>query len=138
MSSRSLVSLVFAVVSLALAACNNAYNPNYLYGTPTPSPTATAPTTPNPAITDATVSVEYSSAPINNEPVTLSTYVNGGAGPAIKTQNTNTNGATTFTGLTGAANYCFSATYTPPVSGALAQTQSYCGDLWQTGITLNF
>jgi hypothetical protein len=127
------VLLALFVVALALAGCNN-YNPNYLYGSPTPSPTPTG--TPNPSITDATVTVEYSSSPLPNQTVTLSNDVSGTIGSTITTQTTNSSGQTTFSSLKGAGFYCFSSSYTP--AGSLPQQQSYCGQYWQSGVTLAF
>jgi hypothetical protein len=126
--------LALCIAALALAACNN-YNPNCLYGCTTPTPTAST-GTPNPKITAATVTVEYSSSPLPNQTVTLSNDVNGTIGSAITAQTTNSSGQTTFSNLTGAAFYCFSASYTP--TGSLPQQQSYCGQFWQNGVTLAF
>jgi hypothetical protein len=148
MPKRILVAL--GLVALALAACNSNYNPNYLYGTPTPAPTPTPSTTPNPSITTATVTVEYSSSPLPNQPVQLSNAVNGSGGacttssgcsvgtPIGTPEPTNASGQASFTNLTGAAFYCFSTTFTPPLTGALPQTQSYCTDLWGSGILFSF
>jgi energy-converting hydrogenase Eha subunit F len=132
---KRILSIAFAVTALALAACNAGYNPNDLYGTPAPTSTiATA--TPNPTITAAIVSVYASSQPLPNWPVTLSQSVNGNAGAVITTQNTDSTGTTTFTGLTAGTTYCFQASYTAP--GGLSTTQTKCNYTWFNGEVFNF
>jgi hypothetical protein len=135
---KRMLLIALAATSLALAACGGAYNPNNLYGTPPPSASPTPPTTPNPALTAAAVTVTVSGSPLPNQPVDLYTDANGHQGTLISTQLTGTAGTTTFNGLTGAANYCFYTTYTPPAAGSLQQKQSVCTDLWGFGVTLAF
>jgi hypothetical protein len=134
---KRILLIAFAVTALALAACNAGYNPENLYGTPVPS-ASVAPETPNPTITAAVVTVTVSSAALANQPVNLYTDVSGSLGTLIATQNTNSSGQTTFTGLTPAANYCFSTSYTPSTAGALTQNAKQCTNLWFAGITFAF
>ena len=132
---KRILLIAFAVTALALAACNAGYNPNDLYGTPVPSSTiATA--TPNPTITAAIVTVYASSQPLPNWPVSLYTSVNGNAGSLITTQNTDSTGTTTFTGLTAGTTYCFQSSYTSP--GGLPTTTSLCNYTWFNGEVFNF
>lgn len=132
---KRILPFAFAAVALSLAACNSGLNYNALYGTPAPTSTATS--TPDPTVTAAAVTVTVSGSPLPNQPVTLANDVNGSAGSTIATQRTDATGVTTFTALTGAANYCFVTTYTPPAPG-LTQTKSYCGNRWQYGVPLPF
>lgn len=125
----------FAATALALAACNSGYNVNDLYGTPAPTAT-TATATPNPVDSAAVVLVTVSSSPLPNQPVSVSTDVNGTRGSLIATQMTDSTGTTTFTGLTPATNYCFTSSYTPP--GSLPQNYSNCNYTWFNGLTINF
>ncbi|HEY5341081.1 MAG TPA: hypothetical protein VIK27_08660 [Candidatus Aquilonibacter sp.] len=133
---KRILLIALAAASLVLVACGNAYNPNNLYGTPPPAATPTPATTPNPTVTAAIVTVMVSSSPLPNQPVSLYTDVNGHKGTLVLTQSTGSAGTTTFTGLTGAANYCFESSYTPP--GSLQQNESICTDLWGFGITMAF
>ncbi len=135
---KRILLIAFAVAALALAACNSGYNPDDLYGTPVPSASPTPPTTPNPTITAAVVTVTVSSSPLPNQPVNLYTDSNGTLGTLIRTQNTDSSGQTTFTGLTAAANYCFQTTYTPTTAGSLQQIAKQCTDIWFAGITFAF
>ncbi len=132
---KRILPFALAVLALALAACGANPNFNTLYGTP--QPTATASPTPDPTITSATVIVTVAGSPLPNQPVTLLNDVNGVPGTLIATQNTNATGETIFAGLTGAAPYCFSTTYTPTTPG-LTQTRSYCGVYWQNQVPLSF
>jgi hypothetical protein len=127
-----------AVASLALTACGAAYNPNDLYGTPLPSPTPTPVTTPNPTLTAALVTIAASGSALASQPVNLYTDVSGHLGSLIVTQDTNTSGQTTFSGLTAAQNYCFNSTYTPTTAGSLPQNETICTDLWGFGVTMDF
>ncbi|HTZ53556.1 MAG TPA: hypothetical protein VMB20_00715 [Candidatus Acidoferrum sp.] len=132
---KRILSIAFAATALALAACNSNYNPNDLYGTPLPTATqATA--TPNPTITAAIVTVYASSQPLPNWPVGLYHSVNGNAGSLISSQNTDSTGTTTFTGLTPGTTYCFQSSFTPP--GGLSTTTSICNYTWFNGVTFNF
>lgn len=133
---KRILLLAFAATALALAACNSGYNPNDLYGTPAPTAT-TATETPNPVDSQSIVTVYVSSSPLPNQPVNLYTDTNGNTGMLISTQVTDSTGSTTFTGLTPAANYCFTSTYSPP-TGLKPITDSQCGFLWFTGITFSF
>lgn len=137
---KRMLLIALALVSLAsVAACGNSYNPNNLYGTPAPPATATPQPTPNASITSAIVTVTYGGQSLPNQAVSLYADSAGQiSGSAIATQTTGTGGTTTFTGLTGAQNYCFSTSYTPTTTGALAQTQTYCGNLWGFGVTFAF
>jgi energy-converting hydrogenase Eha subunit F len=128
--------IALAVASMALAACGAAYDPNDLYGTPAPTASPTPVTTPNSSVTTAIVDVTVSSSPLPNEVVSLYSDVNGHAGSVLQTQTTSTAGVATFAGLTGAANYCFEASYTPP--GGLMQNQSICTNLWGFGVDIAF
>ncbi|HTX56926.1 MAG TPA: hypothetical protein VMD47_07460 [Candidatus Acidoferrales bacterium] len=130
MPKRTL-SIAFAVTALALAACNSGYNPNDLYGTPSPTST-TSTSTPNPTDSTAVVTVYASSAPLPDQPVNLYSDVNGAIGSLIKTQTTDSTGTTTFSNLTPATNYCFTTSYTPP--SGLTQNASQCGFLWFSGV----
>ncbi|HUA08950.1 MAG TPA: hypothetical protein VMA98_06715 [Candidatus Acidoferrales bacterium] len=132
---KRILLIAFAVTALALAACNSGYNVNDLYGTPAPSTTPSTPT-PNPSASTAIVSVYVGSTPLPNQPVNLSTDVNGSAGTLITTQTTDSTGTTTFSGLTPEANYCFTTSYTP--AGGLPQSGSQCGYLWFDGLVFSF
>lgn len=132
---KRILPLAFALVAISLAACNSGLDYNSLYGTPAPTSTATG--TPDPTVTAAAVTVTVSGSPLPNQQVVLANDTNGVPGSTIATQLTDATGQTTFTALTGAANYCFSTTYTPPAPG-LQQTKSYCGNRWQYGIILQF
>ena len=132
---KRILPLAFAIVAIALAACNSNNNIAALYGTPQPASTATS--TPDPTVTAVSVVVTVSSSPQPNQQVTLSNDVNGNAGSTISTLTTDATGTVKFTGLTGAANYCFSTTYAPPAPG-LPQTKSYCGNRWWLGIYFQF
>jgi hypothetical protein len=133
---KRILSIAFAGMALALAACNLGYNPNYLYGTPAPTAT-TSTATPNPTITAAIVTVYASSAPLPNWPVNLySSTAAGNANQLLRTQTTDSTGTTTFTGLTPGTVYCFNAQYTPP--GGLMQNTYICNFLWFNGVTFNF
>src|SRR5208283_3647832 len=132
---RSSGAMPKRILSIALAACNAGYNPNDLCGTPVPSSTiATA--TPNPTITAAIVTVYASAQPLPNWPVSLYTSVNGNAGSLLTTQNTDSTGTTTFTGLTAGTTYCFQASYA--ANGGLATTTSLCNYTWFNGEVFNF
>ncbi len=132
---KRILMLAFAATALALAACNSGYNPNDLYGTPAPTSTI-APTTPNPTVSSALVTVYVSNSPLPNQPINLYNDTNGNIGSFIATQVTGSTGSTTFTGLTPAANYCFTTSYTP--AGGLPQNASQCGFYWFAGITFSF
>jgi len=134
---KRILLLAFAVTAIALASCNSGYNPNYLYGTPTPSVTV-VPTTPNPTASNAAVTVYVSNSPLPNQAVNLYSDSNGHVGSLITTQTTDSTGTTTFTSLTPAANYCFTTSYTPATPGATAQNATQCTDLWSFGITFDF
>lgn len=132
--------ILVALAALAtLAACNSA-NVNNLYGVSTPTPAPVTSPSPNPAVTAAIVTVYASSSPQPGIPVQLynSSASARPIGTPIATQTTDPTGATTFTGLTGAAWYCFSVTYTAPAPGALAQQQEPCTNLWGYGVTISF
>ncbi len=135
---KRILAFAFAATALALAACNNG-DINNIYGsaTPTPVPTSTASPSPDPHASTAVVSVYYSASPLPNQPVTLSSSVNGSVGSSILTQNTDSTGKTTFSNLTPTVTYCFSSTFTPP--GSLSRTQTECTPYWGTvGVTLSF
>ncbi len=134
---KRILSIALAAIALGLVACNSNTNINALYGTPQPTSTATL--TPDPSATAAIITVTLNGSPMPNQPVTLSNDLNGTIGTTIKTQNTDSSGTTTFNGLTGAANYCFSSVYTPTTVGATQQTPSYCGPYWGHGtVVLQF
>jgi len=120
MPKRILIAL--AMAATALAACNS----NNLPTSPTPSPT-TSPTL-APGVSTAPVFVTVNGSPVPGAPVSLSTPdAAGRPGMPIATQTTGPNGGTTFTGLTAAKNYCFSAM--TAVSGS-TQTFSLCTIYW--------
>ncbi len=141
---KRILAFAFAASALALAACNNG-NVNNLYGsaTPTPVPTSTASPSPNPSASAAVVAVYFQGSPQPNVPVTLSTSVNGSIGTPIRMQNTDSTGKTTFSNLTPAIFYCFSATFqppsTPPPPSPAPRTQSECTPYWGTvGVNFSF
>ena len=130
-----ILSIAFAATALLLAACDAAAdNPNDLFGTAVPSASPTPVTTPNVRVSAALVIVTVSSAPLPNQPVMLFTDTNGQTGTLITTQETNSNGETTFSGLTPAMNYCFTTTFTPSTPGALTQKPTTCTNLWFLGV----
>ncbi len=148
------LAFAFAATALALAACNNG-DVNDLFGsaTPTPIPTSTASPSPDPSASTAVVSVYYSSSPLPNQTVTLSTSVNGSVGTPLATQTTapfsNASpgpGKAVFSNLTPTVTYCFSATFQPtpgpsstPGPTPLPRTQYDCTPYWGTvGVTLSF
>jgi hypothetical protein len=133
--------MILALAALAaLAACNNPnINDLYGYATATPAPTATPVL--NPSVTSATITVTASSSPLPQQSIGLynSTTTGNIVNPTtpIATVTTAPNGEATFTGLIGAAWYCFETTYTPP--GSLTQTSTKCTQYWGTyGVTFTF
>lgn len=134
---KRILAVAFAAGVLALGACNS-NNVNNLYGAATPTPGPVASVTPNPSLTSAAVTVTYQGSPLPNQPVSVSTPdATGHAGTAFLTQNTNATGLTTFTNLTGAANYCFSTSYPiPGTSPQVTASASYCTTFWGGGVSL--
>ena len=130
---KRILLIAFAVAAIALAACDQGYNPNDLYGTPAPTAT-TSTATPNAVASTAVVTVYVSSSPLPNQTVVMSTDVNGSVGSTILSQVTDSTGTTTFSNLAPEGNYCFSTTYTPP--GGLKQSPYQCGFLWFDGVVL--
>ncbi len=130
--------IALAATALALVACSGGYNPNNLYGTPLPSASPTPPTTPNPTISSAVVTVTLLGLPLPSQPVGLYADNGGHVGAPITSQTTTAAGTATFAGLTPASNYCFKSTYTPSAAGSLPQSQTVCTDLWGFGITISF
>ncbi|HTV91134.1 MAG TPA: hypothetical protein VMG98_00300 [Verrucomicrobiae bacterium] len=130
---KRILLIAFAAAAIALAACDQGYNPNDLYGTPAPTAT-TSTATPNPVASTAVVTVWVSSSPLPNQTVVMSTDVNGTIGSTIISQTTDSTGTTTFSNLAPGTNYCFSTTYTP--AGGFKQTPSQCGFLWFDGVNL--
>jgi hypothetical protein len=132
---KRILFYAFAATALVLAACNGGINPDDLYGTPVPSATL-ATLTPNPTATAALVEVFASDSPLPSQPVNLYNS-NASAQPLgtpIATQDTNSSGEVTFTGLTAKAWYCFTSTYTG--TSGLPQNASRCSDIWGSENTL--
>jgi len=123
-------ALVFALagITAAMAACNKE-NTGVVAPTPTPVPTATS----------VTITALYQGTDLNNQPI-MEYDTNGSttnpqpSGAPIATQNTNSSGQTTFTGLTPGNYYCWRYQYA--VNSTTTSTQTYCGNNWSNGIQL--
>jgi hypothetical protein len=129
-----LKKLVFALTLLGVTALAAGCNK----GTTGSSVPAAAPTA-IPTGTTALITALYQGNPLNNQPI-MEFNTNGSttnpqpSGAPIATQNTNTSGQTTFTGLTPGGYYCWR--YQFVVNATTTSTQTYCGNAWAAGVQL--
>lgn len=123
--------LLFTAIALAsvLAACNSA-QPDFGGG---PVPTSTASATPNPNITQATVTAVYQGIAQSNVTICESLGTSGGCysrgGTPITTMTTNNLGQAIFTSLTPGTVYCWEA----QINGTILNN---CTSNWQQGVQI--
>jgi len=128
MPKKFVFALVLLGVTVLVAGCNKSAGGVV-------SPTAT----PIPTGTTATITALYKGTALNNQPI-MEYNTNGNttnpqpSGAAIATQNTNSSGQTTFTGLTPGGYYCWQYQY--QVNPTTLSTQTYCGNAWAAGVQL--